>query len=239
MTGTPRAIASLKGVAVARRVEAVEAVGKPGDITDQLSRAAAAAAAAAPKPAPPPAPPPPAPAVAAPAPEPQAAPAPTAAAPVPTPPAPAAWAPVPQPPAPVAPVSVEPAPVVQHGTEGILVYWQRLRGPRQFPALDSIDRGFIAQAWPDSLLVAFEPDDTALPRISRLGKGDSAIEYTTMVTNWILSRARQAARHGEALDEAQRFPTDAGNERYRLLLLPLGGRDGGSDCVLCHLSLAA
>ena len=72
--------------------------------------------------------------------------------------------------------------------EEIVVYWERLRRGRTFPTIGEVDRGLVAKAWPDSLIVVFERD-AAIPRISRLGATDGAIEYTPMVTDWIC-RAR-------------------------------------------------
>lgn len=123
--------------------------------------------------------------------------------------------------------------------EEIVVYWERLRRGRPFPPLTDIDRGLVGSSWPDSLIVAFEGGDMAMPRISRLGATDGAIEYTPMVTDWILTRARHAARRATKLDEVQNFPIEGETPRYRLLLLPLGASNGASDCVLCHLCRAA
>lgn len=119
--------------------------------------------------------------------------------------------------------------------EEIVVYWERLRRGRPLPPLADLDRSLVANSWPDSMVVAFDDGDQSMPRISRLGATDGAIEYTPMVTDWILSRARHAAKRAIKLDEAQSFPMEDGNPRYRLFLLPLGAAAGAGDCVLCHL----
>ena len=143
----------------------------------------------------------------------------------PTPnPAPPAAAPPPPPQA-----AAEPPP----RPEEIVVYWERLRRGRPLPALAELDRALVAKAWPDSLIVVF--DQEALPRISRLGATNGEIEYTPMVTDWILTQARQAARRGTKLDELQSFPLAGESARYRLFLLPFGQ----GESVLCHLCLAA
>jgi len=123
--------------------------------------------------------------------------------------------------------------------EEIVVYWERLRRGRPFPPLADVDRSMVGASWPDSLIVAFEGGDMGMPRISRLGATDGAIEYTPMVTDWILTRARHAARRSTKLDEVQSFPIEGDTPRYRLLLMPLGASNGASDCVLCHLCRAA
>jgi hypothetical protein len=145
---------------------------------------------------------------------------------------PAATAPPPPAPVPLRPVaSSEPPP----RSEEIVVYWERMRRGRPLPPLSDIDRSLVANAWPDSLIVLFDQDPTAMPRISRLGESAGEIEYTPMVTDWILSRARHAARRGARHDEVQSFPIEGEVPRYRLFLLPLGSPAGVSDAVLCHL----
>lgn len=122
--------------------------------------------------------------------------------------------------------------------EEIVVYWERLRRGRPFPNVAEIDRAVVGSGWPDSLIVAFEAGDGGMPRVSRLGANNDSIEYTPMVTDWILSRARHAAKRGIKLDEVQNFPM-AGEVSYRLLLLPLAVSSGASECVLCHLCRVA
>jgi len=141
-----------------------------------------------------------------------------------------ASAPAPKPAAPSAAVA-EPPP----RAEEIVVYWERLRRGRAVPPIAELDRSLVANAWPDSLIVMFDRD-AAMPRISRLGATDGAIEYTPMVTDWILSRARQAAKRATKLDEVQNFPLEGESARYRLFLLPLGMANG--EGVLCHLCRA-
>jgi hypothetical protein len=162
---------------------------------------------------------------------------------------PPAIAPEPPPPPPLRqPATPHAAPPQQSATlptelparaEEIVVYWERLRRGRPFPALSEVDRSLVGNAWPDSLIVAFEGGDMAMPRISRLGATDGDIEYTPMVTDWILTRARHAARRAIKLDEVQSFPMENDTPHYRLLLMPLGAGNGASDCVLCHLCRAA
>ena len=74
-----------------------------------------------------------------------------------------------------------------------------------------------------------------MPRISRLGATDGEIEYTPMVTDWILTRARQSAQRAQKFDEVQDFPMGGDRPRYRLISLPLGVANVASDGVLCHL----
>jgi hypothetical protein len=140
--------------------------------------------------------------------------------------------PTPPPPPRRAPAS-EPPP----RSEEIVVYWERLRRGRAVPPIAELDRSLVGNAWPDSLIVMFDRD-AMMPRISRLGATDGEIEYTPMVTDWILSRARQAARRAEKLEEVQTFPLEGASARYRLFLLPLAMDANAAGGVLCHLCRA-
>ena len=147
------------------------------------------------------------------------------------------------PPAPkLVPEAAHPAPERQvelaPRAEGIAVHWERLRRGRPCPSLVDLDRGLVGASWPGTLLVAFEGGDEAMPRIARLGTTDGAIEYTPMVTDWILARARVASRRAMMLDEMQSFPIEGDMVRYRMLQLPFVGAGTAGNCVLCHLSLA-
>jgi hypothetical protein len=117
-------------------------------------------------------------------------------------------------------------------------YWNRLRRDRPVPALTLLDRELVADSWPDSLMVTYTTIDAPMPQIARLSKPTGEIEYTPMVTDWIISCARHVARSGEAMEDEQEFPLASGGTGYRLLLLPFAGAQGESDHVLCHLSRA-
>lgn len=118
-------------------------------------------------------------------------------------------------------------------------YWNRLRRDRPLPALTLLDRELVADSWPDTLMVTYATIDTSIPQIARLSRSSGEIEYSPMITDWIISRARQVARQGEAMEDEQEFPSSRGAANYRLLLLPFAGAQGESDHVLCHLSRAA
>lgn len=118
--------------------------------------------------------------------------------------------------------------------EEIIDYWDILAGTSEFPAASQLDRDLIATCWPNSVLLTFGQAET--PTITRLGEPNGEIEYNAMVTDWILSRGKQAALRVEALEEEQRFHVKAGRERYRLVLLPLSNDGSKVDHMLCHLS---
>lgn len=128
-------------------------------------------------------------------------------------------------------------PVKPRNSDDIVDYWDNLRGDRAFPRPDDLDRLLITQSWPNSLILAFGADANAMPRITRLGDTDGTVDYTAMVTDWLLSRGREAVRSGEALEDDQRFPlSSGGSARYHLLLLPVGADEAKADQVLCHLT---
>jgi hypothetical protein len=118
----------------------------------------------------------------------------------------------------------------------ILDYWDSLRGGRDFPPLDELDRAHVAATWSNTVLLAIESQE--LPRITRLGENDGEIEYTANVIDWIMSRGRNSAKRGEPMEEERRFPVSEGSARYRLLLLPFSSYGLSCDHVLCHLSRA-
>jgi len=143
------------------------------------------------------------------------------------------------PPASSPPLDLElPTPAEPRGYWELIDYWDRLRRGRRPPTLAALDRNIVAQRWPDSLIVSYSAADTTMPQIARLGQPTGAIEYTPMVTEWIIACARQVAQEGEAMEDEQEFPVANGMAGYRLLLLPFANDNGKSDHVVCHLSRA-
>lgn len=126
------------------------------------------------------------------------------------------------------------APEPEIGDLDIIDYWDSLRGAREVPELDDLDCGHVAATWPNTLLLAVEQTD--LPRVTRLGENNGEIEYTAMVLDWIMARARHSARRAEPMEEEQRFAVSSGGARYRLLLLPIASSGRTADHVLCQLA---
>ncbi|HEV2550568.1 MAG TPA: hypothetical protein VGU20_24860 [Stellaceae bacterium] len=176
-----------------------------------------------------------------------AEPEPTSFAPAdePEPPVPA-FAPIAEPqPMPLAEPALEMPEVAAHdevperdaaptGADALIDYWDERAGDRLFPALAELDRERIAEQWPNTVLLTFGNGD--MPRMTRLGEPDGEVDYNLMVTDWILSRGRQAAERAEALEEEQRFPIGRGRVRYRLVLLPCSNEGSRVDHMLCHVS---
>jgi hypothetical protein len=118
----------------------------------------------------------------------------------------------------------------------ILDYWDGLRGTRDYPDVDEIDRAHVAGSWPNTVLLSFK---TEIPQITRIGENNGEIEYTAMVTSWLMTRGRQAAKRGEPMEEEQKFPLSNGSARYRLLVLPMIGADSETcDHALCQITRA-
>jgi len=124
-----------------------------------------------------------------------------------------------------------------HGADALIDYWDELAGDRLFPAFAELDRERINEYWPNTVLLTFGAGD--MPRMTRLGEPDGEVEYNLMVTDWIMTRGRQAAERAEALEEEQRFPMGRERVRYRLVLLPCSNDGGRVDHMLCHLSRLA
>jgi len=146
-----------------------------------------------------------------------------------TPPEPPAEAP--------APAALDAEPPPESGGADILDYWDSLRGGRDFPSLDELDRSLVAATWPNTVLLAI--DATELPRITRLGDSNGEVEYTASVIDWIMSRGRHAAKRSAPIEEEKRFPISNGSARYRLLLLPFSSYGLKCDHVLGQLTRAA
>jgi hypothetical protein len=134
--------------------------------------------------------------------------------------------------------AAEPKPVEPEAAAppDLLDYWDGLRGVRDLPVVDELDRSHIAGCWPNIVLLGFT---TELPQITRIGENNGDVEYTAMVTSWLMSRGRHAVKRGEAMEEEQKFPISSGSARYRLLLLPMMGKDSEAcDHVLCQITRA-
>jgi hypothetical protein len=124
--------------------------------------------------------------------------------------------------------------------EDLIDYWDDLRAGRELPFFTSLDRTRIAISWPDSLMVTFNGyDAAAAPQIARLSRLTGGVEYSSMVTEWVIACSRQVARIGKAMEHEETFPASHGGTKlYRILLLPFATATGRSDHILCHLSSA-
>jgi hypothetical protein len=157
--------------------------------------------------------------------------APSAPAPSPTPTAPGYAGPPPMARSIAAPVGADPA--------ALIAWWQRLKGVGIYPSPADLDQAAIRATWPEAVLLDYDPAKQAIARASRLGGTDLAIEYTPMVTEWLLELGRRAARGGAPLHETRDFPVTRGRTAYDLVALPLSADRRAADRVLCRLGRRA
>jgi len=64
------------------------------------------------------------------------------------------------------------------------------------------------------------------------------IEYSPLVTEWLLLLGREVARRGIPLNDVESFPALKGRVRYQATGLPLGDPEGRVELVLCHVARA-
>jgi hypothetical protein len=125
--------------------------------------------------------------------------------------------------------------------KAVIAWWRALRRGRDLPAVDDLDRAAIAAAWPEAMLLAYDAGGDAVTRATRLSTDaivpGAIVEYSPMVTEWLLATARRAARSAAPLEEERGFPVGRGLALYRLLALPLGGSRHVVDHVLCRIGV--
>ncbi|HUK10451.1 MAG TPA: hypothetical protein VLX09_21450 [Stellaceae bacterium] len=143
-----------------------------------------------------------------------------------------------------------PAPVEAAATEfpDIAAYWRSLCGELVYPAVSAVDRDFVSQRWPGTLMIAFActpgyPNrHPSIGGVARLGTASAtlqeAIDSGSYAVEWMIEVGRAALAAAAPLEELQRLPTHDGNIAFRLLALPLGARNAEPDTVLCHLAPA-
>jgi hypothetical protein len=128
--------------------------------------------------------------------------------------------------------------------EEIIDYWLGLRGTRRFPARSDLDLLRIAAEWPDCLLLSCGSGAgvVTLAQATRIGRREAdperGVEFTPMVTDWILSLAREVVRSGDVVRDVEDFPGQTGTVRYRVTLLPLAERETVVDHVLAQVGRA-
>lgn len=131
--------------------------------------------------------------------------------------------------------------------QGLVKYWMSLTKGRKYPSWGDFESAKIAEYWPNSMILTCgQPDrrgDVTISKVTRIAdqnvtpstSGTNRVEYTPMLTEWILSLGKEAARSGKPMQETDRFPTNEGIVRYQMILLPLSDEQSGIDHVLCHV----
>lgn len=144
------------------------------------------------------------------------------------------------------------APAAPSGGGDILALWKELRGDLRFPSWSELDFGRIAERWPNSLLLRFPggaekaspslearfSDAMRAAALRSLANGQARIEYTPLLTEWLIALSREAARAGRPVNDEQTLPAWRGPVRYRAIALPFSDDQAEIDHVLCHVAPA-
>lgn len=133
----------------------------------------------------------------------------------------------------------------QTAPRNIAEYWERLRKGRRWPPRGDIDPKQIGLYWPNTLLMKvgvngdpwrFESLISGIMRGGGQSFHNGEVEFNSMVMEWILSIGRSTQRAGKPVEDADSFPTAAGDIRYRAMAVPLGDNDAAVNYVLCHVA---
>jgi hypothetical protein len=125
-------------------------------------------------------------------------------------------------------------------------YWTRVKNGRRFPSRADFDAEQVAEHWPNSMLLTCGTAIGAgthgsFSSVLRMGAnrrtrpGDD-LNFTSMITEWILATGGEAARAGTPVQDTEVFPTPDGTHAYKIVALPLSENQTRVDHVLCHLS---
>jgi hypothetical protein len=125
-------------------------------------------------------------------------------------------------------------------------YWTRVKNGRRFPSRADFDAEQVAENWPNSMLLTCGNGIGAgthgnFSSVLRLGANRRArpgedLNFTSMITEWILATGGEAARAGAPVQDTEVFPTPDGTHAYKIVALPLSENQTRVDHVLCHLS---
>ena len=116
------------------------------------------------------------------------------------------------------------------------------------PAWADLDPRWIASCWPNSLLMRYLAESERLQlepsfaETMRNYRDDDVevepIDYTPMVTEWVIGVGRTAVELGQPTEDTEVFPSMGGQVGYRVVALPLSDDQTAVDHVLCHVSIA-
>jgi hypothetical protein len=149
-------------------------------------------------------------------------------------------------PPPPTPAAAAAAPVERRPAD-LAEYWNQLKQGGRLPSWSKLDSTLIADRWPNSLLLSCGGGSDrlklqsmfteALRTANRNGGGDRSegIEFTPMLTEWVLSLGREASRRGTPIADTEPFPSLTDDLRYRAVALPLSDDGTDVDHVLCHV----
>jgi hypothetical protein len=123
-------------------------------------------------------------------------------------------------------------------------YWTRVKNGRRFPSRTDFDVEQMAENFPNSMLLtcgANGGSQVNFSSILRLGANrrsqpGETLNFTSMITEWILAIGGEAARVGTPVQDTEVFPSPDGTFAYKIVALPLSDQQTRVDHVLCHLS---
>jgi hypothetical protein len=151
----------------------------------------------------------------------------------------------PRPPAPPTPPQQQhrPAELPKHAGD-LYGYWTRVKNGRRFPSRADFDAEQMAENFPNSMLLTCSANGGSQVNFSsilRLGANrrsqpGETLNFTSMITEWILAIGGEAARVGTPVQDTEVFPSPDGTFAYKIVALPLSEQQTRVDHVLCHLS---
>ncbi len=132
----------------------------------------------------------------------------------------------------------------------ITAYWRQLKNGRPFPSWSDLDSKLIAVCWPNSMLLSCGAETRRLTldslftqalRVEHHGADANraeGVDFTPMLTEWVLSLGREAQRIGKPMQDTDALPSVSGEASYRVTALPLSDDQHRIDHVLCHVDRA-
>ncbi len=132
----------------------------------------------------------------------------------------------------------------------ITAYWRQLKNGRPFPSWSDLDSKLIAESWPNSMLLSCGAETRRLTldslftqalRVENHGADANraeGVDFTPMLTEWVLSLGREAQRLGKPMQDTDALPSVSGEVSYRVTALPLSDDQHRVDHVLCHVDRA-
>jgi hypothetical protein len=133
-----------------------------------------------------------------------------------------------------------PADLPRHPSD-LYGYWTRVKNGRRFPSRSDFDVEQVAENWPNSMLLTCGGGQMNFSSILRLGANRRSrpgedLNFTSMITEWILAIGGEAVRAGTPVQDTEVFPSPEGTFAYKIVALPLSDQQTRVDHVLCHLS---
>jgi hypothetical protein len=126
-------------------------------------------------------------------------------------------------------------------------FWAQRKNGRRFPSYGDFDAKQIAELWPNTMLLScgiIGGGNVNFTQVMRLtgtpatAEGAEEVNFTPMLTEWMLAIGREAATGGKPVQDIETFQNPSGSSSYRIVALPLGNEETQVDHVLCNLARA-